>query len=113
MWETDAELRLTYLSDHFTPMTGMYRHGALGCPLPEILRMSGEDERFAVSRREPFRDLLCRLDRPDGATRTLRVAAMPMTSRQAEFQGYRGTAPTSRSRPPPWQRPSTWPSTTA
>jgi PAS domain S-box-containing protein len=92
MGEADAELQLTYLSDHFTQMTGLDRHGALGRPLSEILRMSGEDGRFAVDRREPFRDLVCRLDRPDGATRSLRVAATPMAGRQAEFQGYRGTA---------------------
>lgn len=92
IWETDPELRLVFLSDHFTRATGMPREEALGRPLPDLLRAGSEEECLALDERQPFRDLVCRLETPGAPSRTLRVAGTPMLGAQAEFLGYRGTA---------------------
>jgi diguanylate cyclase (GGDEF)-like protein/PAS domain S-box-containing protein len=96
IWETDAGLRFTFLSDHFARATGLSREAALGRPLESVLQTGGEaaggEHATALARREAFRDAVCRLEAPGAPARTLRLAATPIRGRDGGFAGYRGTA---------------------
>lgn len=97
IWEADADLRLTYVSEPFSRATGLRPAEVVGRPLHELLALppdpvQQERQRATLVAGEPFRDLLCLL-RPEGqAPRTLRVAGMPVRDPVGALLGYRGTA---------------------
>ncbi|HEX6012947.1 MAG TPA: diguanylate cyclase [Geminicoccaceae bacterium] len=96
IWETDRDLRLTYVSEHFTRATGLRPRDVLGRPLHEVLELTDRDEQerqlASITAARPFRNVLCLLY-PDGQeTRTLRVAGKPVYDSPDRFLGYRGTA---------------------
>jgi PAS domain S-box-containing protein len=96
VWETDPELRLTYLSEHFRCATGLSPSDALGQRLADVLAPEeGQQARLSalLAAREPLRDLLCLLPHPHGdGSRTLRVAGTPVHGADGTFLGYRGIA---------------------
>jgi diguanylate cyclase (GGDEF)-like protein/PAS domain S-box-containing protein len=97
IWETDADLRLTYVSDHFARATGLRPGDVAGLGLHEVLRPPAEPEQrrrhqAALGAARPFRDLLCRLRSGDQGLRTLRVAGKPVVGPDGALRGYRGTA---------------------
>jgi PAS domain S-box-containing protein len=97
IWETDRELRLTYLSEHFRRATGLSPVRVLGRDLHSVLEPPDPEEarkqRSLIAALLPFRDVPCLLSHPqDGDARTLRVAGKPVHGSDGEFLGYRGTA---------------------
>ncbi|MEK0084400.1 ATP-binding protein [Benzoatithermus flavus] len=97
IWETDAALRLTYLSEHFRRATGLSPQHALGQPLHAVLEPPDPEQRArqaaVIEAALPFRDVLCHLLHPNGGDmRSLRVAGKPVLGPDGSFQGYRGTA---------------------
>jgi PAS domain S-box-containing protein len=96
IWETDAELAITYLSARVVEALGRHPRELIGRPfleLGEFERQEGEPAPLSPRRRSPFRDLPFILRHRDGSTRVFLVSSLPMFSaRTGEFRGFRGTA---------------------
>jgi diguanylate cyclase (GGDEF)-like protein/PAS domain S-box-containing protein len=97
IWETDADLRLSFLSERFATVTGISPNLVLGKPLGDLLHSAESAERWErhqddLGRRRPFRNLLCLCEDDGGRARTLRVAGKPVTDDKGRHRGYRGTA---------------------
>jgi diguanylate cyclase (GGDEF)-like protein/PAS domain S-box-containing protein len=97
IWETDAELRVGFVSERFAELTRLSPVEVLGRTLSELLHPAEDLERWdrrlaELAARRPFRGLLCRLDAGADQDRTLRVAGIPIRDARGEFRGYRGTA---------------------
>jgi len=97
IWETDSELRLSFLSERFAAVTGTPPARSLGRPLADLLHSAESPERWEsylsdLQHRRPFRNVLCLYEDADGQTRTVRVAGKPIFDRNGELEGYRGTA---------------------
>ncbi|HEX3210475.1 MAG TPA: EAL domain-containing protein [Geminicoccaceae bacterium] len=97
IWETDPDLRLSFLSERFATVTAIAPNLVLGKPLGDLLHSAESVERWErhqddLARRRPFRNLLCLVEDDAGRTRTLRVAGKPVTDDKGRHRGYRGTA---------------------
>jgi len=97
IWETDPELRLSFLSERFAAVTGTSPQDCLGRPLAELLHPAESPERWEHHRddlehRRPFRNVLCLYEDAGGFTRTVRVAGKPIVDDAGRYCGYRGTA---------------------
>ena len=97
IWETNAALRFSYLSYHFTEAAQRPIQDVLGRPLHEVFDPAedlgiGEHHLEHIEARRPFRDLLCRSDKGTDRERVFRVAGRPIADHKGHFAGYRGTA---------------------
>jgi diguanylate cyclase (GGDEF)-like protein/PAS domain S-box-containing protein len=97
IWETGPDLRLTFVSEHFSRATGLQAHEVTGRPLHAILELppdpdQQERQRSILAAGRPFRDVLCLLRTESPETRTLRVAGRPVHDAQGALLGYRGIA---------------------
>ena len=97
LWETDAELRVAFVSERFAIITGISPNTILGHPLTGLLHPAEDRERWErhladLAARQPFRGLLCRLDQSAKRAHTLRVAGKPILDADGRFCGYRGAA---------------------
>ena len=98
LWETDPQLRVTYLTDEFAALTGISAEQLIGRTMIEI---AGESELEPPALRQhladlqahrAFRDFCQRLvDRPTGTVRYARVGGEPIFNGAGRFLGYRGT----------------------
>jgi PAS domain S-box-containing protein len=93
-WETDPELRMSFISTRFTELTGVPAAKRLGRPWTDVPHDDPEKWRelaaiFAA--RRPFRDF--RFTRPgaDGTKREISASGKPRYGRDGAFLGYRGT----------------------
>ena len=95
IWEQDADLRFTYISDGVIAAAGFAPSTLIG-----QRRMSGAqfdapvDEVAAyetcIAERRAFRDFSYRFTRPDGIHRYLRISGEPVFDASGHFDGYRG-----------------------
>ena len=97
-WETDEDLRFTYVSQRFFDVTKVAPETVLGHSREELVsqEMREEepekwDEHFAaLEHREPFRGLDYAIVGQDGLTRYIRVNGLPVFDIEGRFTGYRG-----------------------
>jgi diguanylate cyclase (GGDEF)-like protein/PAS domain S-box-containing protein len=97
IWETDARLNFTYLSERFAEVTGVAAAAVIGRPVDALLHRAESPERWQdylddLRAWRPFRNLLCHCEDDAGQIRTLRVAAKAIVDDDARPVGYRGTA---------------------
>ncbi|SLN77164.1 sensor histidine kinase [Oceanibacterium hippocampi] len=98
IWETDAKLRLTFVSDPVTQALGLPPLLLKGRRLHELGRLpeTGHDlENIATSAfraHSPFRDAPFEIDTPDGTTRNYLLNGVPVFDEEGDFDGYRGTS---------------------
>ena len=97
-WETDAEHRFTYVSEHNDPVVDGSNRTALDKTRFE-LRLSDDrhDEKWQAHRgdldaRRPFRNFDYPREGAKGEKRYIRVSGTPVFSESEAFVGYRGTA---------------------
>ncbi len=96
-WETDADLRFTYLSANVERIVGVPPEHHYGKTRGDFLG-EGYDEKLwgehlkALERREPFRDFIYPTEEPGMPRRWIRVSGLPCFSDQGAFLGYRGSA---------------------
>ncbi|MBK6864605.1 MAG: EAL domain-containing protein [Ideonella sp.] len=95
IWEQDAQLRFTYVSEGFQGASGID-------PVEFIGERRGASSRFEVDpevlarhlaqieRHEPFRDFRYGYRRPDGVLCHIRISGEPIFDADERFQGYRG-----------------------
>lgn len=89
IWEVDAELRFTYLSERFEAITGLARAQCLGCTVDEVL--TSEQGPLSIWFKEhahrTHATVQCNYLAGDGQARICRLSV-----REIPGQGYRGTA---------------------
>ncbi len=92
LWETDAELNLTFVSDDIRSYSGEAGSAYVGRPITSLLARSADERsggslEAAFKRRESFRDLIMSIgDEP----RFLKVSGNPVTDKMGHFLGFRG-----------------------
>lgn len=95
LWETDEQLRYTWLSDTITRITGKPASAYLGKPMDQQHYESGTDLRAAhavqqaVQRREPFAGFVFCTHEP-GREVWISKSGVPYFDAQGRFRGYRG-----------------------
>ena len=96
-WEVDKSMKLTYVSNRFTAITGTPSFLMVGRQIDEIgeLRESFEGEIISSSsfmkKNAPFRDQLLTLEDQDGEDIYIFLSGVPLFDVDSgEFQGFRG-----------------------
>jgi PAS domain S-box-containing protein len=96
LYETDADLRLTWLSDSFSKLSAVPASELIGTRMWDDNVGSLDDweslkvQRDLMERREPFRDFVYSLTTRDGETYWRRSSAVPRYDTAGRFLGYRG-----------------------
>jgi signal transduction histidine kinase len=96
LWETDAELRFTYLENSIVEILEIGRDQLLSLD-SEFLQRGFKDARDYerlqdnVRRRQPFRGFRLQWDHPDEGAIHLSMSGVPVLNARSEFRGYRGT----------------------
>jgi PAS domain S-box-containing protein len=97
VWQTDPQLRLSYVSEQFTMQTGIPSARVVGCTPTELAGENAPEaalqEHLAdLAARRPFREIRHRLiDRASGAERHIQLSGRPIFDELGRFLGYRGT----------------------
>ena len=96
-FETDAELRFSYVSERHTQLTGLKPEQIIGKTRREILSDSlledpeKLEQHFAdLEAHRPY-EIELKVGRPDGEIRIFRFAGKPVHSAEGTFLGYRGS----------------------
>ena len=94
-WETDADMRYTWLSGNVEQLTGVppewfYGKTRLDIAGPDVPREALEEHRRLLEQRLPFRDFDIQIRLP-GGDRWVRSNGKPMFDAEGCFLGYRGT----------------------
>ncbi len=102
IWEMDANLRFTYLSERFYALTGIAPQSVLNRARWELAQQDSAAERekwrqhrALLERRQPFRDFIYRtgsgIGIRTGDSRYLKISGKPVFDHEGRFCGYRGT----------------------
>jgi PAS domain S-box-containing protein len=96
-WESDEDLRLTYVSEAFDLITGLSRDVWLGQNLRSFTTTPDRDEdalkahQNDLENHHPFRNHCFAYRRADGEEAWFSISGRPMLDGNANFKGYRGT----------------------
>ena len=96
VWETDAQMRYTWLSARVEAVLGHMRSDLLGqrpqdfMPLGEV-RSVGEQLARMAARREPFREFNHRSITKSGKVIWQSISGVPVLNEDGTLKGYRGT----------------------
>ncbi len=95
-WETDADLRFTFISERLTELTGLVIDHFIGRSRAEVGKSAEEPERWAghledLRQRRAFRDFTYSVEHPDGRRLHFRTNGVPVFDDDGRFTGYRGT----------------------
>ncbi|MBI3710010.1 MAG: PAS domain S-box protein, partial [Proteobacteria bacterium] len=96
VWERDADLKLTYVSQQIVKLTGRGPESYVGRSLDEVFEFyvtpdGREPYRRVLEARQPFRDFRVRVvDRRTGRLLTLSLSGKPLFDAAGNFTGYRG-----------------------
>jgi PAS domain S-box-containing protein len=94
-YETDAQYRLTYLSEAFEKVHGVPASQLLGKRQSEHPDIVIDPEHAKINlaaqrAKQPYRDFVYARRQPDGSKRWFKASGAPVFDRNGEFQGYRG-----------------------
>ncbi len=96
IWEVDAELRYTYISDRATEVTGADHSKFIGATMSfsgnHVSDEAWEELRQAVMRREPIHEFVSCVTFDNGKSVWIERSAKPVFGPDGEFKGYRGVA---------------------
>lgn len=95
IWEQDAELRFTYVSDSVEAATGYSPQQMIGQQRVTSIDIHASPDAItawetALEGRRPFRDFTHGFDRPDGMRCYVRISGEPVFDDAGHFKGYRG-----------------------
>jgi PAS domain S-box-containing protein len=95
-WETDADYRLTFVSERIANVLGVKPAAVLGVSFFEV-GLEDDNRDLAVEHaadiaaRRPFRDVVFHVGPAVGAdARTIRISGIPVNDQGGSFVGYRG-----------------------
>jgi PAS domain S-box-containing protein len=96
LWEMDADLRFTYLSDNLRRSLGVNPQNGLGKRREEIHDLSRDPEKWQahfadLAARRPFRDFRYAYRLPNGHDSYISISGKPLFDAAGKFTGYRGT----------------------
>jgi len=96
IWETDAGLRFTYISQRFFDLFPLRPEDVIGYERGSISHttVTGEGWRKyvnAIKLQSSFRNITYAIRLPNGETRHVRINGKPMVDRHGTFLGYHGT----------------------
>ncbi len=93
MWETDARLRIVYVSDRFSVVTGRDKSEILGQPLGDFIEADIQKIIDLWGRKTDGRvaDILCAYLDNAGLNRVGRICGKPVRNHDGDITGYRGT----------------------
>ncbi len=96
-WELDADLRYSYISEHYHELVGKDPELLLGKTRQELyLDLIHEEKQQwmhlfnLLDSHKPFKNFIYTFIRPDGEKRILLNHGMPLFDEQGRFAGYRG-----------------------
>ncbi|RUM97794.1 response regulator [Pseudaminobacter arsenicus] len=98
LWETDAELRFSWLSANYQSISGIDPQQVLGRFRFDFLKQSARGSERATAHledlqaRRPFRDFVYELSGARADCRLVSISGFPRFDRDRAFQGYRGVA---------------------
>lgn len=97
IWEQDAQLRFTYVSEGIEAAIGLKPSSLLGRvrfenPAHDTSSDARASYEACMAARQPFRDLLIRVCGGEGGDRYVRSSGEPVFSADGEFVGYRGVS---------------------
>lgn len=95
-WEMDENLRFSYFSDRFTPVTGVAEAMLLGktreeTGIPDIEEAVWQEHLDNLRQRRSFRNFIHPRIKADGAKVWLSINGRPVYDDDGGFKGYRGT----------------------
>jgi diguanylate cyclase (GGDEF)-like protein/PAS domain S-box-containing protein len=96
-WETDASLRITYVSERYQELTGYAPDSVLGRPYQQIIftrvvdPMEFERVSHALDNHLSFSNLEINVLQQHGGARHLEISGKPCFDKHNRFSGYRGT----------------------
>lgn len=98
IWETDEQLRFSYLSERFPVLTGIPADQVLGRRRWDVSAETADarkwrEHRETLEAHRSFRDFVYRTRSlgPQGEERYFKINGKPVNDAQGRFQGYRGT----------------------
>ncbi|HTY67140.1 MAG TPA: cache domain-containing protein [Alphaproteobacteria bacterium] len=96
-WETDGDLRFSYVSRAGHGHTGFPVHDALGRSLRDLMITQPGDLTVGqleddIAAQRLFREFLCQVRTPAGRIAHLNLSGMPRFDARGNFVGYRGVA---------------------
>ncbi|MDP6390358.1 MAG: PAS domain-containing protein [Alphaproteobacteria bacterium] len=96
-WETDEELRFSYVSERFFEVTALRSVDILGKTRWDFHQANTEDglwreHRQTMEAHKPFRDFVIPYPGADGSTLYASVSGVPVFGEKGAFMGYRGTS---------------------
>ncbi len=93
VWEQDASLRFTYVSEHVSgagnELAMLLGGKRAAVDLTALTSADAERYESQVAERKPFRNFICALVQPGGQPFYVRISGEPVFE-GSEFQGYRG-----------------------
>lgn len=95
MWETDADLNISYLSQKFYAEMGDRADAFLGKPYLSFLqehKVSLAEHEKTLERHAVYDDVIFAIEGQDGVRRMFSMSGIPRTDGQGRFLGYRGRA---------------------
>jgi diguanylate cyclase (GGDEF)-like protein/PAS domain S-box-containing protein len=97
IWEVDASLRLTFISERYALVTGKLPEASIGLPLAGLFHPGENPDRWQrylddLEQRRAFRDVVSLCEDANGINRTVRLAGKPVLDAAGKPIGYRGTA---------------------
>jgi PAS domain S-box-containing protein len=92
-WDSDAEGSIVFLSPEFEQSTGIAPQALVGRGLVQRSpqEAGSEGARAAIATRRPFRELVLKIERPDGQAVWVELAGGPSVAADGGFTGYSGT----------------------
>jgi PAS domain S-box-containing protein len=99
LWESDAGGCVNFVSPDFEASTGLLPQSLLGKCLTDLASTGAAPavQRLAIGAEKPFRDLVAKLERPDGVGTWIEIAGTPMLE-AGGFCGYCGIGKTVTAR---------------
>ncbi|HZS84592.1 MAG TPA: PAS domain-containing sensor histidine kinase [Stellaceae bacterium] len=93
IWETDRDLRLTFVSPRVTEVLGFQPVELVGRPFLALGQFAGDESPLDPARRTPFRDIPFTMRHSNGSERLFHIASLPVfCPASGEFLGFRGSA---------------------
>lgn len=94
IWETDHQLKITYLSNRFAEVTGLLSSNFIDQPAEDLFArpttLSGQCQFQGFSEHKPFREQLFEIGAGLDERQIISVTAWPLFDKKDRFLGYRG-----------------------
>jgi diguanylate cyclase (GGDEF)-like protein/PAS domain S-box-containing protein len=97
IWEVDASLRLTFISERYALVTGKPPEASLGMPIAGLFHPGENPDRWRrylddLQHWRSFRNVVSLCEDANGINHTVRLAGKPVIDAAGKAVGYRGTA---------------------